>query len=308
MHLPPQPAEREHEEDIRLGLQQIHQLVVDVADHVREPIHPGAHQRLDVDEARRMNDDPHLALVRLVDDRLVKRRRELLDRPAPGIDPGLDHLDAVGGQLRNRLPRVVLGRDQMRRVPHVVWLDLVDRSEPAAGREKSCRVRVLSGPRLVAQPEWQIAEIGAHGHARGNPEVSELVHVIEDVLARVILRSAAQVAHVADVRMGIDQRRDDGLAREIDARGTGRNLHVGTAPGRNNAVALNDERGIFDDAGVAVDQPRTLEHRHGCGLSVRRRVGSRQEQTDSNKHAPERRVIHQDLPRMIRPVMRPAVI
>ena len=103
MHLPPQPAEREHEERIRLSFQQIHQLVVDIADHVREPVHPGARQRLDVHETRRMDHHPHLALMRLVDDRLVERWCELLDGPAARIHPGLDHLHAVGGEVRDRL-------------------------------------------------------------------------------------------------------------------------------------------------------------------------------------------------------------
>src|SRR5207247_5213166 len=135
-----------------------------------------------------------------------------------------------------------------------------DRSKPAAGGQKTRRRRIFSGLDLVAQLKWQIAEIGAHRHARGDAEISELVHMVEYVLARVILRPAGQVAHVTDVRVGIDQCWNDGIASEIDARRPRRYRHVAAPADRGDAAVLNHDRGPLDRrARAAGDESRPCE-------------------------------------------------
>ena len=84
--------------------------------------------------------------------------------------------------------------------------------------------------------------------------------MVEYVLARVVLRPAGQVAHVTDVRVGIDQRRDDSLAGEIDARCSRRRRHLAAAADCGEPIVLHRERGILDrPTAVAGDQPRPFE-------------------------------------------------
>ena len=180
------------------------------------------------------------------------------------VDPCFDYLHLAGSELLNRLARVGMGDDQVRRVPHVVRFDFIFRREPAAGREKTRDSGMLPGFHLVAQLERQLAEIRAEGHARGHAVVGEARHVVEYVLARVILRPAREVVHVADMRMDIDQRRNHGFPRKIDARRIGGNLQLAAPAHADEAVALDDEDGVLDRTAVAGDEPRPFVHRHAA--------------------------------------------
>ena len=102
------------------------------------------------------------------------------------------------------------------------------------------------GQQLVAELKRQLAEVGAHRLAGGNAEVGEPMHVVEDVLARVVLRPAGEVLHVADVRVRVDERGNDRLAGQIDARRTRRRLQVALLADAREPVVLDDEGGAFD--------------------------------------------------------------
>src|SRR4029434_5650341 len=98
--------------------------------------------------------------------------------------------------------------------------------------------------------------------------IGEAVHVIEDVLAGVVLRPAGQVLHVADMRMRIDETGDHRLAGEIDSRSTLRYAKLATTPDGRDAIAFDDEGRVLDRRRpVAGDQPCALED----GLGTRQR-------------------------------------
>ena len=140
-------------------------------------------------------------------------------------------------------------------------------SSSGARPRPAVRNRAASGSlpaqHLVAELKRQLAEIGAHRLAGGDAEVREPVHVVEDVLARVVLRPARQVLHVADVGVRIDQRGDDRLAGQIDARRAGRRLHLALAADSREAAALDEEGGALNRRAVAAgNQPRAfVQHR-----------------------------------------------
>ena len=100
------------------------------------------------------------------------------------------------------------GGDRKRRLPHVVWADFGERRQTASRGQKPRRIGMPARENIVAQLERHLAEVAAHGLTGGDAEIREAAHVIEDVLARVVLRAARQVLHVADVRVRIDQGRE----------------------------------------------------------------------------------------------------
>ena len=66
------PAQRREHRHIRVLFEESHQLLVDVADHVREHVDAGAKQRFRVTGIRGVHCDTQLVRVRLVDDGSVK--------------------------------------------------------------------------------------------------------------------------------------------------------------------------------------------------------------------------------------------
>ena len=70
---------------------------------------------------------------------------------------------------------------------HVVRPHLVGRRQPPARRQEPRGIRVPSRRRFIAQRKRQVAEVGAHGHAGGDTEISVAPEMIEDVLAGVVL-------------------------------------------------------------------------------------------------------------------------
>ena len=70
----------------------------------------------------------------------------------------------------------------------------------------------------------------------------------------------------------IDDRRHHGLAGQIDAGRARRDRHLALPADLGEAVALDDERGVFDRrAAVPGDQPRTLKYGHARRLGCTRR-------------------------------------
>ena len=151
-------------------------------------------------------------------------------------------------------------------------------------REKARGRGVSPGLHLVPQLKRQLPEIGTVGHARGDAVVGEPVHMVEDVLARVVLRPAGQVMHVPDVGVGIDQRGNDRLPFQVDTRGARRELQVAPPAHPCEPVVLDDECGVlYGRTAVARDEPRAFEHRNpgrsGCLACHLGGAARRQEQT-----------------------------
>src|SRR5688572_16064343 len=129
---------------------------------------------------------------------------------------------------------------------HVVVADLLERRETAPGGEKSGRVRIASGARLVSHLKRELAEVASHRLTGRDAKVREPIEVVENVLASVVVRAARQVPHVADVRMRIDQRGDHGLARKIDTHGTRGCHRLALATHSDEASILHEKGGAFD--------------------------------------------------------------
>ena len=190
----------------------------------------------------------------------VELRRHLLDGAAAVVHPGLDQCHVARHQFLHRGAGARHRRDRKRRLPHVVGADLVERREPAARRQEPGGIRVLAGENLVAELKRHLAEVRAHRLAGRDAEIREAAHVVEDVVARVVLRAARQVLHVADVRVAVDQRGNDRLAGQIDARGAGGRLNLAAASDPRERRALDEKGRVLDRrAAVAGDQARAFE-------------------------------------------------
>src|ERR1051325_988946 len=83
-----------------------------------EAVDAGAQQVLRVLERRDVRHDADAVRVRLVDDRAIEVRLQLLHRAAAIVDPDLDHVRTAGGEFTHVAVRIVLGGDAVRRVAH----------------------------------------------------------------------------------------------------------------------------------------------------------------------------------------------
>ena len=220
-------------------LEQPHQLVIDVADHVRKDVDATSEQVLGVFQIGGVNGDAHVPPMRLVDDGAIEVGRELPDGAASIVHPGLDDPHVPPGEFFDGGACALLGRHRIRRVAHVVGTDLGERREAATGRQKPCGIGVHFIPHL----KWQLAKVGPHRLARRHTEVGEAMQVVENVLARVVLGPAAEVFHVADVRVRIDQRGNHGLAGQVDPRRARRRRHVALPADARESVVFDDKRG-----------------------------------------------------------------
>ena len=287
------PAQRREHDGVGMLFEQRDQLVVHVGNHVREDVDAGAQQILGVAQIGGVDRHPKPVLVRLVDDRAVQIRRELLDGTAAVVDPGLDDPHAPGDELLHGGPGALGCGDRERRLPHVVGADLRQRRQPSPGGEESSRVGMLSGEDLVAQLKRQLAEVAAHRLAGRNAEIREPAHVVEDVLARVVGGAARQVLHVADVRVPIDERGDHRLAGQVDAGRTRGRRHLATPPDAREPASLDEKGRVLDRArAVAGDQACAFVQRDCCGLRRTLAPGPSQPHDDEAQGNRESRGAH----------------
>src|SRR4029434_3438257 len=99
--------------------------------------------------------------------------------------------------------------------------------------------------------------------ARANTEIREPVHVVEDVVARVVDGTTRQVLHVTDVRVAVDERGNDGLAGDVDACGTRGRLDLAPPSDAREPRVLDEERGVLNRAtAIAHDETRVFTQRH----------------------------------------------
>src|SRR5262245_59702600 len=84
-----------------------------------------------------MRGDAQAALVRLVDDRTIDLRRELLVLAVAGVDPDLDDVDLVRSELLHRLTPILRAADPVghRGAPGLLHRDA------AAGAQEPRRAR-----------------------------------------------------------------------------------------------------------------------------------------------------------------------
>ena len=118
---------------------------------------------------------------------------------------------------------------------------------------------------IILLPELvgQVSYVSACTNGRGDPVVGVPLQVIDVVLSgEVRLReSSGDGIEESQMAVGVDNRRHDGLASQIDARRACRELHVTVLPDARELAVLDDECGIVDGATVADNQPRAVEQR-----------------------------------------------
>jgi hypothetical protein len=110
-------------------------------------------------------------------------------------------------------------------------------------------------------------------NSRADAVVGETLQVIDEILSSEILlrHRPVPVVLVADVAVKVDLRRHDGLACQIDVRGSCGNLQLASPAYASELAALDDECGVFDGcATVTSNETRTFEH-GDAGLPSERR-------------------------------------
>ena len=224
-----------------------------VADAVGDDVEPLVEQPLRVAQVEQMRRGANPARVRLIDERTVHGGRHVHGTA------GDVHLDDVHLHVR-----VLVG-------PVARLLFGLEISQALRGDQHARTVeRAAARPRLV--PELQrvahdVETDAEHLHG-GDAVVGVLAELVRELLARRALR------HVRVEMPGrIDQAGHDRLAREVHARGAGRNRH---APAdRLDAAVRHDNRGAFNRPGAgAVDDARAGQRHDAAGgcLRVRRVV------------------------------------
>ena len=221
---------------------------------MKKPVDARSHEILCVRQRCDVREHAQVLLVRLVDDRAVQRRIQLLHRAVPIVDPDLDEVGVLHRELANVAPRLLFGRHAVRRVSHRRVRAGVGRRETAPGGAHA-RTRM----RLVAQPQREIAAIGPRARDRSDTVVREAIQLVEDGLAREVLGEERRALAIAKMRVHVDQRRHDGLSCQVDAIHTGRNLRGALPAGAREPAVLDHERGAFDDVAGAGDQAGAFE-------------------------------------------------
>ncbi len=259
------------------------QLVIDVADHVGEHVDPGAQEILRIRRGRRMHGHAHAMAVRLVHDGAIQVRRQGLDRAASSVHPDLDERHVPLRQLLHVGARALDGRHHVRGMAHVVRADFLERREASSGREEPGGIGIVSGAQLVPEPKRQLPEIAPHRLAGGDAEVGEPVHVVEDVLPGVVLRSAGQVLHVPDVGMRIDQGGNHRLAVQVHANGAGGRRHLALTTHSGEVTVLNEKGGALNRRrAIAGNQACPLVQHCSCGAGSLGGEARRHRRRDDN--------------------------
>ena len=213
--------------------------------------------------------------MRLVDDRLVERGLELLDRTAAVVDPDLDECNALRGELLHVAPPVLLarhpvGRRPQRRRPGPG----VRPRQPAPGREEAGaaeRTRLLVLPDVAPR----VAGVRTQRDDYAHPVVRVAVQVVDDVLAGIVRGVVGQPPDVSvqvhqrrhDVSVQVHQRRHDGLAAQVDDGCSGRHLDLGLRSDRGDGAVVDDQARRLD-----LGRSRTVDE---CGAVVHDRGARR---------------------------------
>ncbi|OLC44222.1 MAG: hypothetical protein AUH43_19200 [Acidobacteria bacterium 13_1_40CM_65_14] len=215
-------------------------IYVCVANHVHEADDARSDQALRIVEVEDVSNRAQVLLERLVGRRGEQRRRQLHLASVSVVNPDLDEVRMMGSEVADRCPRLRLGRHRIRNVvPRRIERSRSWPSQSPADRTKQRRLRV----HFFAQLVWQLAHVGAGADDGGKSVIGVPTQVVENVLpVEVLLRHrAVALLEEAEMAVDIDHRRHDGLPRQIDARGAGRNLQLAAPSHAGECVVLDDE-------------------------------------------------------------------
>ena len=199
-----------HDDHVRPLLEQRQDLVVDVpvADAVGERVDAGPQQPLRVVEREDVRGHPQTALVRLVDDRPYRSGVSFLYLPVAVVDPDLDDVDLLRGELLHGLAAFVGVVDPVRRVR----ASRLRHRDAAARGEEPGRAR----QRLRAHLERALAGVLPEAHRRAHAVVGAAPQVLGERLPRL-----------AEMRVRVDDRGHDRLPGQATRGRPRRHLHVG---------------------------------------------------------------------------------
>ena len=203
-----------------------------VAHIVQQDAHAFVDHHVGVGELDDMRAGDQVVLAALVEDSRDHLAREPRNLAALRIDPDLDHVRALGGDLVDLAARG-LGRPVV-----VAGAGRLHGREAVHRREHARAADVAgAGARLVLDDRIRI---GRHAGGRG--------HAVERVLAHLPL-----VRRRPDMAVAVDDAGHDVFAGEVDDGGAGRRLHV--AADGDDAAALHHDGGAALRGGAgAVDQ------------------------------------------------------
>jgi hypothetical protein len=199
-----------------------------VANAVRKSVDTGAQQILRVGQGEDVRDHTKPVCVGLVDDGPVQGRRQLRDRAVAVVHPDLDDVDLPAGELAHRIARLHFARHAIRSIPPVfrARAGIRQRDASAGGAEERRSIG-----RRRSQLVRQVAAIDAHAQGSRDSVVRVPAQMVDECSAGVVRRRGGhrRDVGVAKVAVGVDERRDDGLAGEIDPPCPLRGLHVALA-------------------------------------------------------------------------------
>ena len=245
-----------HEDDVRPRLDQRDECLVDVfvAHPVGEGVEPGFQQPHGILEREDVRRDAERVLVGLIDHCAIQIRRELLVFAVAVVNPDLDQVDLLRGELLHGLPSFRLGRNPVGRFRTTG----LRHGDPASRRAKPRG----AGNRLVPHLERRVIRVLAEAQDRGDAVVRLALQLIHKGLSRL-----------CEVRVCVDDRRHDRFARQVHASRARGRLHLTRSADLGEPRAIDDEDGIFDGrVAIADNEPRSFEHRDGC---QGRRLGHR---------------------------------
>ena len=156
-------------------------------------------------------------LVRFVDDGAVKSRSQFFHLAAAVIHPDLNDVHFLPDQLLHRLARVSIGRHAVgNRLPVVLAGARVGHRHTASRRAKQRGARHRVGAQFVGR----VARVNAQVAGGGDAVIGEPVQMVNQVFPRVRIRANLAGLHnlPAKVGVGVNQRRNYGLACKVDTR------------------------------------------------------------------------------------------
>ncbi len=233
-------ADVRHDVDLVLDRQR-DQLVAHflVAHEMREAVDAGFRERDRIIVIEDVGGHLEAGLVRLVDHGTRDRDRQPGRAAAAVVNPDLDGVDLLGGELAHVAARLLLGGDLVGEIGvDRIARAGVGRPHAAAGEHEASAAKAAFGL-LGADLVHDLAALDALRHHRRDAEIERAIEIIEDVLALEVLGEISQPALEARMHMGGDEGRHDGLARKVDPRRTRRRRDLTAAADARDGAALN---------------------------------------------------------------------
>ena len=236
------------DDHIGLCLHHIDEFVVNVLvpDAMSEGVDARAQDSLRIFERKDMSYRAQVVLVRLVNNGPIQRRAQLRDGVIPVVHPYLHQIHFLLGQLLDILAGLGFRFDPV----GSLCASRFRSCQPASGGTISRGI----GDRLLPHLESHVACILAHAHRNSDAVVREMLQLIDK-----------SISSDREMFMRINDRRNDGLAGQVDASGARRNGDLSFSSDSGKPAVVDYECRIHDGgAAIARDEARAFKHRDSC--------------------------------------------